>query len=557
MTNILKFEVEDVNLIYEASERHFAIAEIWVCHDGNNLHGKPIRLENIKRAAPTLLNKFLVADYEKGDFTTHTPYEQIIGFFPKENNIRYEEKDGKTFLVANAIISRIYADWAVAVFEKDNRRPVSMEIEVYATKYDEQGREEITDFVFMGVTVLSKKTQEAMVGSNAVVTKFSVEDAEKFYSEYSQEFSTRYADVDFYIPNGVKKNAKEGLALHQKLNNGSAPALAIARFISKNKEISPERVRMVNKYFMKHADDDLDDKESGLWTNWLLHGGFTARKWARKIVDNLDEIDEQRMSYFTGENTGSDESENLGKEETTIYMDEDEMKDKHEEEHKEEMPEKEECASDETEQEGMKEECAESEKEEEQEEETPEGEKEEGEQEECAAEETPETEKEPAEKEETKEEDMSALMSLFAGEEFEAVRGEVEKKEYAKAFASLVGMFQAMKEKYSDYEELKKFKTDADEQQFKFSVEKVLNEVSKYMPEEEVNQAREDAQNYSLETFSGWANGVRAKAFEFAAKKDEKKDKKEDGERDIVRIGIVNTNDTNNKKGGSVWNRLP
>jgi hypothetical protein len=557
--NILKFEVDNVDLIYEASDNHLAIAEIWVCHAGNNLHNKPIKLENIKRASPTLLNKFLVADYEKGDFTTHTPDEQIIGFFPKENNLRYEEKDGKTYLVANAIISRIYADWAVEVFQKENKRPVSMEIEVLSTRIDEQGREEVVDFVFMGVTVLSKRTQEACVGSSATVTKFSIEEAEQFYQDYSKKEFSRYADVDFAILPKIKKNCKEGLALHKQHNNATPVALAIARFIGANNNISPDRARNINKYFMKHVDDDLDDKESSSFINFQCYGGYAARKWAKNIVDLMDTADESKMSYFSDENTGSDESENSGKEET-VYMEddekkveepenkeecamnEDEMKDKHEEEHKEETPKKEDCAVEETEEKKEEEKQGEEDKEEMS---TKEGD-------------MPMMDNHMMKDMPMMKEDMSALMSLFAGDEFEAIRGEfvAEKVDFAKVVTSLFEMLKNTKEQYSDYEELKKFKKDSDDQQFVFAVEKVLNEVSKYLPEEEISKAREDSKNHTLETLSGWANGCRAKAFEFAAKKDEKKEDKEDKKDEIHRYALVNNDVNKDKKDGSVWNRL-
>jgi hypothetical protein len=548
--NILKFEVDNVDLIYEVSDNHLAIAEIWVCHDGNNLHNKPIKLENIKRAAPTLLNKFLVADFEKGDFTTHTPDEQIIGFFPKENNIRYEERDGKVYLVMNAIISKIYADWAIGVFEKENKRPVSMEIEVIKTKIDEQGREEVVDFVFMGVTVLSKRTQEACVGSSATVTKFSLEEAEKFYQDYSKSDFSRYSDIDFSINSRTKKNCKEGLELHKQHGGATPIALAMARFIVSNKAISPDRARNMNKYFMRHVDDDLDDKTNVAWVNWQCFGGFTGRKWIKNIVEMMDSADENRMSYFSDENTGSDESENQRKEET-VYM-EDEKKEV------EETPEKEECAANEDEM--KKEECAVEETDEKKEEEKQEEMVAENKEDEKKEEETPEGEKkEETKEEEPEKEDMSALMSLFAGDEFEAIRGEfaAEKVDFAKVVTSLFEMLKNTKEQYSDYEELKKFKKDSDDQQFNFAVEKVLNEVGKYLPEEEIKQAREDAQqNHTLETFSGWANGCRAKAFEAASKKDEKKEDKEDKKDEIHRYALVNNDVNKDKKDGSVWNRL-
>jgi hypothetical protein len=527
--NILKFEVDNVDLIYQTSDNQLAIAEIWVCHAGNNLHNKPISLENLKRAAPTLLNKFLVADYENGDFTTHTPDEKIIGFFPKENNLRYEEKDGKTYLVVNAIVSKIYADWAMDVFDKENHRPVSMEIEVISVKRDEQGREEIVDFAFIGVTVLSKRTQEACVGSSAEITKFSIEEAEKFYQDYAKSEFSRYAEINFTITPKIKKNCKEGLELH-KQNNGATPvALAMARFIGANNNISPDRVIKINKYLSRNIENvDFDEKASPEYINFQCFGGNAARKWAKNIVDLMDMADEEKMTYFTGENTGGEdeESETQGKEENTIYMDENEMKDKQEEEKKEEMPEKEECAA------GEKEEVKE------------EGQKEEDKKEEMAEDEkeTPEDEKKEDEKESEKSDNFDAPTLMAALEKMTAEKEDAEKR-FAEKDAEC-------KQFATENEELKKFKASIEKEQMKFEVDKVLKEAELAgMPKAEIDECRKAAENVQFAEITFWANATRAKCLPFALNKKSEDDK-------IVRIGLPGLNGNGDNKPKTVWDRL-
>ena len=185
MDKKISFGVKGFDVIDDYSDDQFAIAEIYVCHDGNNLHNMPIDLSVIKKAARTLKNKFLVAGFDGGDFEGHEPDEQIVGFFPEGSEMKYVEKDGKTYLVAQAIISKVYAKWAYDVFveDEDNERAVSMEITVLGSEIDDDGLEHITKFVFNGVTLLGETHMPACEGSNASIIKFSKENALKVYSK--------------------------------------------------------------------------------------------------------------------------------------------------------------------------------------------------------------------------------------------------------------------------------------------------------------------------------------------------------------------------------------
>lgn len=551
MTQKLSFEVEKINLI-ERSDEQLAIAEIWVCHDQNNLHNMPISLGSIKRAAPTLLNKFVVAEFKNGDFTTHTPYEQIIGFFPKENNIRYVEKNGKTYLVADAIISKIYADWAITVFENENERPVSMEIEVVDSGKDDLGRDEIREFIFLGVTILSKKTQEACVGSKVSITKFSTKDidnAQKFY----QKFFEKYGAIDFSIPDNVKLNAQRGIELHKQHGGGTSVSLAHARFTLKSAKITPEKVRHAFKYFESHKDRELDEKTPNRdFISWMLYGGNEAYRWSKDVVEMMNDVDAKKLSFFTS----SGDTDDSKKKEVNNFM-EDENKEK--------------------EQEVKKEENKDPEKKEEMAAETPEQENKEDKKEE--ENETPEQENK---EQEGKKEEMSndayldvaaALAFLqseteknqeWVDEEQTAMFAEMEKgkdgdhammakglfsryqkmcNKMAEMSAKFAEMEETCKKMAAENEDLKKFKADVETQQKQFAIDTTMKDVEDVMPKGEMDVLREQAVNFSLENIDAWKNLVRAKAFEFSKGKG-----KGDG---IVRIGMPFTN--NNGKKSSIW----
>lgn len=185
MNKELSFEVEGFNVIDDYSDNQLAIVEVYVCHDGNNHHNMPIDLSVIKKAKKTLKNKFLVAGFDGDDFEGHEPDEQIVGFFPESSEMKFVEKDGRTYLVAQAIMSKIYAKWAYDVFvdDEDNYRSVSMEITVLGTEVDDDGLEHITKFVFNGVTLLGESHMPACEGANASIIKFSKENALKVYSK--------------------------------------------------------------------------------------------------------------------------------------------------------------------------------------------------------------------------------------------------------------------------------------------------------------------------------------------------------------------------------------
>lgn len=167
----LKFAVDQVKLL-DISDAQNAVAEVWICHSGNNKHNLPISEETLREAEQTIVNKWLVAGWDGEDFKEHEVNQLIIGFFPKENDFRYVEKDNKTYFVANAIISKLYADWAFEVFEKENFRECSMEITVMETKIKD-GFEWITAYIYNAVTVLGKNISPAMAGANVTITKFS------------------------------------------------------------------------------------------------------------------------------------------------------------------------------------------------------------------------------------------------------------------------------------------------------------------------------------------------------------------------------------------------
>ena len=185
LLDIENFEI----LPEEYSDEQLATVEIYVCHDGNNRHNVPISREALVKAKDTLKNKFLVAGFDGNDFEGHEPDEMIVGFFPESSKMKFEKRKGRTYLVAQAIMSKVYAKWAYDIFkEKGNQRDVSMEITVLRGQVDENDNLlTIDEFVFNGVTILGLNHVPACEGSSASIIKFDCENALKVYNEHRDD----------------------------------------------------------------------------------------------------------------------------------------------------------------------------------------------------------------------------------------------------------------------------------------------------------------------------------------------------------------------------------
>ncbi len=215
----VNFAIDKMKILQEVSDDQLALVEVYVCHDNMNAHELPIDIKALKQAESTLFNKFLVAGFDGYDFTNHAKKQLIVGFFPKENSVRYEEvadKDGniKTYFVAQAIMSKIYATWAYELFLEDNYKEVSMEISVLEKEKRDDGYQWITSYLYNGVTILGAKYTAACEGSNAQVLEFSdlVAQSEKFSLEvekFSKTADSKEDDVNLSIDEIDVKTAKK------------------------------------------------------------------------------------------------------------------------------------------------------------------------------------------------------------------------------------------------------------------------------------------------------------------------------------------------------------
>ena len=192
---IKQFSINDVNLFKDDDSADFALAEIYFLSDGNNAQNCPIPTEVLKRDAKTVLGKFVVAKFDKwvGDVTSHDTEEIIIGYVPMESEVRFVEKDGRTFAVCDAIISKIYATEVYTLFKEENYRSVSSEFSCSQPNANEMGEGEVDALIVRGITLLGKSVRPAISGANMQMKKFSEKEADEYYSSLSNPLK-KFAD---------------------------------------------------------------------------------------------------------------------------------------------------------------------------------------------------------------------------------------------------------------------------------------------------------------------------------------------------------------------------
>lgn len=181
MDNVLSFAVNKYN-IQDISDNQLAKIEMWVAKSGDNKHNLPITEDAIRQSADTLVGKPILYKYNKytKDFMGHEVDEIPCGVVLSKDDIRFEyDENEELWLVATAYIWKHYCPEVMEVFEKhDGEKPISMEIQLVETKENDD-KTEILSFVFLGVTLIGDSP--AIPNAKATVLKFSemVEEVKK------------------------------------------------------------------------------------------------------------------------------------------------------------------------------------------------------------------------------------------------------------------------------------------------------------------------------------------------------------------------------------------
>ena len=184
MENKYVFSVNDIQDVATDDSDEFAIAKIAVLSTKKNSHNINITKEILKRDGYSVLGKWVIADYNGTDVTTHTNNTHIIGIVPKdESAINFVDNDDGTITMwVDAIISKLYATEVYKLFKQHNFRNVSVEM---ATKNDteiEDGSIDIDGLNIYSICVLGISVAGSCPDANMSIIRFSEENAEKYYN---------------------------------------------------------------------------------------------------------------------------------------------------------------------------------------------------------------------------------------------------------------------------------------------------------------------------------------------------------------------------------------
>jgi len=273
----LSFTIENAEMIRENPDSNFALLNLDFFASGDNLHDLYVSEETLLKTADTIKNCPLVWKYDKilDDSYTHDPDEVPCGFVPEGVTISNKKlEDGRTMLSTVAYVWKRYTGPLLSIFKRDGgKKPVSVEMSVYKTKKKEDGKTELLDFRYEGITVLGSYVTPAIPMANASILSFA--------EEYEEDLEKEFSFTEIIIPNKIRYNAEKGLELRKESGGGTSTGLAFARYLTNNKLITPEKVREIMNYFSTHkyTKDEID---------WLLWGGDYAKEWAEKMLERID-----------------------------------------------------------------------------------------------------------------------------------------------------------------------------------------------------------------------------------------------------------------------------
>lgn len=178
------------------SEREFLVAAVDFLGCNNNSHKISISEQVFKECASSVLGKFLVAKLAYGDASGHADDELIVGYVPREQEVRYiRNKEGYLRGVVDAVISKQYAPEFCNIFTlANNSRSVSVEMGVEEEEL-ENGGTIAHSFNIMGITVLGMTVKPSSPGSTIDIKRFEEqsmqEDCEDYYKTVWQKLAER------------------------------------------------------------------------------------------------------------------------------------------------------------------------------------------------------------------------------------------------------------------------------------------------------------------------------------------------------------------------------
>lgn len=187
MEKSINFQMEEIvpDWLNDYPEDKFTVFKACFLSTQKNSHNLDISAEVLKRDAQTILGNFLVAKLQYGDASTHLPSEIIYGYFPKEQEIEFEETDdGIIKAWAYCVISKQYGQEFNEIFDLQNLRNTSVEMKVKVVDDAEEG--ELESFDIYGLTCLGLSVKGSCPDAMMTMIRFSQEDADAYFNKMNE-----------------------------------------------------------------------------------------------------------------------------------------------------------------------------------------------------------------------------------------------------------------------------------------------------------------------------------------------------------------------------------
>ena len=190
----VKFSIDVLENYIEDDDYEFATVRLKALSWEGNSHGYDISEEVLKRDAHTILGKWIVAKYSNylQDVRGHETDEVIVGQVPKDATITYETTEDGTFLTVDGVISKLYATDVYEMFKSHNERSVSVEMTL-CFENPEDLTSPVTKINFTAITILGLSVKPSCKGANITVTKFSADEADKYYKQHQESTLVKFA----------------------------------------------------------------------------------------------------------------------------------------------------------------------------------------------------------------------------------------------------------------------------------------------------------------------------------------------------------------------------
>lgn len=252
------FSIDEVDSIpfSDYDENEYAVARLRFLSDRPNSHGIIISKEVLREYASTALGAWVIADIRNDDASTHTSTQNIYGFVPREQEVKFEDMDdGYTYAIVDAVISKRYGKDYYDIFKNYNHRSVSVE----ATFSFEEGDENTAvAFDVKAITTLGLTVRPSVPGADTELIRFSEQEAENAYKKFSEEsLTTRVEKIEKKL--GIVPDGKEDDKMENKDIINETEELEKLEEVESKEE--PEKMEEDPKPETEEdKDDDSDDK---------------------------------------------------------------------------------------------------------------------------------------------------------------------------------------------------------------------------------------------------------------------------------------------------------